>query len=197
MAFATTTEVRNHVLGDLLMVTGSFTDGGTEVDLTDHVTTVLACGGHATSITGTGVTINNGDLNGPIFTVDTFAAGVNDARNALQVGQTIYNAGGQRLGVVSALAATTVTIAAEVPANTNVVVDGAELYVMGEHHMPLGLLIEAAPNTTVVDQALVTVSHDTTNNLLIITAGSKLITGVNNAASVPTLDGRWWVLGKR
>tara|TARA_R110000824_G_scaffold6738_5_gene31124 strand:+ start:2679 stop:3263 length:585 start_codon:yes stop_codon:yes gene_type:complete len=194
MAHAVTTEIRNHVLGDLLMVTGSFTDGGTEISLADHVSTVLACGGHATSITGTGVVINNGDLNGPAFTVDTFAAGVEDARKVLQIGQTIYNAAGLRLGVISALGATTVTVAS---ASGAVVVDGQQLYVMGEHHASLGLLIEAAPNTTVNDLALVTVAHDTTNNLLIITAGSKLTTGINNAASVPTMDGRWWVLGKR
>ena len=196
MAFATTTEVRNHVLGDLLMVTGSFTDGGTEVDLTDHVSTVLACGGHATSITGTGVVINNGDLDGPAFTVDTFAAGVEDARLVFQIGQTIYNAAGARLGVISALGATTVTVSAATTTGA-LVADGEQLYVMGEHHAPIGLLIEAAPNTTVNDLALVTVAHDTTNNLLIITAGSKLNTGINNAAGVPTMDGRWWVLGKR
>ena len=194
MAYAVTTDTRTHTLGDLHMVSGTFTDGGTEIDLGNHLSNVLACGAFGTSVQATGVVINNGDLNGPAFTVDTFAAGLNDARKVLQIGQTIYNAGGQRLGVISALAATTVTIAAE---STAVVVDGAELYVMGAHHAALGLLIEAAPNTTVNDLALATASYDATNNLLIVTAGSKLTTGTNNASSVPTMDGQWWALGTR
>lgn len=183
-----------HVLGDLHLVTGTFTDGGTEIDLTNQLSNVFACGAHGTSIQATGVTINDGDLSGPAFTVDAAAAGINDCRFALQIGQTIYNAGGARLGIVSALAATTVTI--EV-VSTNAVVDGAELYVMGAHVMDLGILIEAAPNTHRHITSIATASYDATNNLLIVTAGSKKTGGTNNAASVPTLDGSWWALGQR
>ena len=77
MAYAVTTDTRVHVLGDLYMMTGTFTDGGTEVSYSDHLSTVLAAGGHLTSLVATGVLINNGAGYAPTataLTVDTVAA---------------------------------------------------------------------------------------------------------------------------
>ena len=62
MAFASTKEIRNHVLGDLLLVSGTFTNGGGDVggsiSLVDTVSEIIACGANAgsgTAGTGAGV----------------------------------------------------------------------------------------------------------------------------------------------
>jgi len=199
MAFAVTTEVRTHTLGDLRLVTGTFTDGGTEVELAGRLSSVIACGAHATSVQGTGVFIDNvaGEVAGETaLTVDAVAAGINDCRNALRLGQTIYNAAGVRSGVVTALAATTVTVADGI---VGAFADDEEIHIMGSVHMGRGTLIEGTPNNTARRTSLVTASHDATNNFLIICAGSgdAVETDSNNASSVPTMDGTWWALGER
>ena len=198
MAHAVTNDTRTHSLGDLHMVTGTFTDGGTEINMANRLSTVIACGAFGTSVQATGVKINNGSgepVGQTALTVDAAAAGVNDCRYALQIGQTIYNAAGSWVGIVSALGATTVTIEA---ASVAAYADDEEIYVMGSQHMDLGILVEGTPNTSKYDTSLATASYDAANNLLIVTAGSKG-TGksTNNASSVPTMDGRWWALGKR
>ena len=60
MAYGNTDDSRLHVLGDMVLITGTFTDGGTQYDFTDQLTEVFAAGGHLTSVTGTGVLIDNG-----------------------------------------------------------------------------------------------------------------------------------------
>ena len=62
MAFASTKETRNHVLGDLLLVSGTFTNGGGDtggsISLADTVSEIIACGANAgsgTAGTGAGV----------------------------------------------------------------------------------------------------------------------------------------------
>ena len=62
MANAVTTDTRTHTLGDLHMVTGTFTDGGKEVDYSNHLSTVLAAGGHMTSLISTDIDVNNGNI---------------------------------------------------------------------------------------------------------------------------------------
>ena len=103
MAASNTTDTRTHVMGDMLMLTGTFTDGGKEVSYGDTLSTVFAAGGHLTSITDTGVKVNAGnlDIGDTVLTVDTV-----DAEKHFAVGQTVYNPSGVRLGIISALTGT-------------------------------------------------------------------------------------------
>ena len=62
MAFASTIDERPHTLGNLLMVTGTFTNGGSDaggnIDLSGLLANIVACGanaGSSTSGTGAGV----------------------------------------------------------------------------------------------------------------------------------------------
>ena len=98
MAYASTTDPRIHTIGDMRMVTGTFTDGGTEVDFSPFLTTVFAAGGHLTSIVSTGIDVNNGNV-AATSTVLTVSAV--DARLHLAAGQTLYSAAGTRLGVIA------------------------------------------------------------------------------------------------
>ncbi len=59
MAFASTIDERPHTLGNLLMVTGTFTNGGSDaggnIDLSGLLANIVACGANAGSSTaGTG-----------------------------------------------------------------------------------------------------------------------------------------------
>ena len=110
MAAGNTVDTRVHVLGDLYMLTGTFTDGGTDVSYADHLSTVLAAGGFVTSLYDTGIKINEGDdiaVGETAMTVDTV-----DARLHFNIGETVYTSAGARVGAITALAATTVTIGA-------------------------------------------------------------------------------------
>ena len=55
MAFASTTDERPSVLGNLLLMTGTFTntggDTGGAINVADHMDTVVACGAYAGSAT--------------------------------------------------------------------------------------------------------------------------------------------------
>jgi hypothetical protein len=62
MAFASTIDERPHTLGNLLMVTGTFTNGGSDaggsIDLSGLLVNIVACGanaGSSTAGTGSGV----------------------------------------------------------------------------------------------------------------------------------------------
>ena len=62
MAFVSTIDERPHTLGNLLMVTGTFTNGGSDaggnIDLSGLLANIVACGanaGSSTSGTGAGV----------------------------------------------------------------------------------------------------------------------------------------------
>ena len=55
MAAGNTKDTRVHVMGDMTMITGTFTDGGIDVSYADQLSTVFAAGGHLTSITATPV----------------------------------------------------------------------------------------------------------------------------------------------
>lgn len=178
MAYANTQDHRVHILGDMVMITGTFTDGGTQVDLTDLLTEVFAAGGHLTSVTGTGVLINNGPgyiVGSTAMTVDTV-----DARAALTVGQTIYDVTtGGKLGVLTAIgSATSITVAG---GTETVLLNNAEIGVLGASKPSITL------KSTSVD-----VSVDETNNLVLFEVGKTSAT-----ATTSTADGRWWVLGKR
>ena len=177
MAYASTKDTRVHVMGDMVMITGTFTDGGTEVSYADQLSTVFAAGGHLTSLQSTGIDVNNGDI---IVGSTTLTVSAVDARLHLAAGQSLYNAAGNRLGVIASVdSGTQVTLAA--PGLTVAVADGDLYYVLGANK----------PSVTLISTS-VDVSIDETNKLVIFETGNRSATSVTAAE-----DGRWWILGKR
>ena len=176
MAAGNTSDTRVHVLGDLYMMTGTFTDGGTDVSYSDHLSSVLAAGGHVTSLYDTGIKINEGDdivVGETAMTVDTV-----DARLHFNIGETVYTSTGARVGVITALAATTVTIGAGAAvAMTN----NDNLYKLGPDQSAVTL-----------NDGSLAVSIDETNKYVVFGNGN-----LGNTSTAHTQDGRWWILGKR
>ena len=174
MAFAKTMDVSITTLGSLQLVTGSFTDGGKEVDYSEYLTTVYACGGHLTNLVSTGVLINTGGapLNPGSTTVD--------ARLHLAAGQTVYSPVGDREGVIASVDShIQVTLAA--PGTINPLNHTDALFVMGANK----------PSETLISTSL-DVSVDETNKLLIFESGNRSAT-----STVSVEDGKWWAIGTR
>jgi hypothetical protein len=177
MPYAVTTDARTHTLGNLQMVTGTFTDGGTEIDYSDHLSTVFAAGGHLTSLTVTPIDVDNGNI-AVGETVLTVSGA--DARLHLAAGQSLYNSSGNRLGVIASIgSATAVTLAA--PGLTVAVADADLYYVLGANK----------PSVTLISTS-VDVSIDETNTKIIFECGNRSATSTTSAE-----DGRWWILGLR
>ena len=139
---------------------------------------MVAAGGHATSHYATGVLINNGAGyaagEAGALTVDNI-----DVRLHFNIGETLYTAAGARLGTITAIGgATSVTVGGGLLA---AVVDNQPIHKHG--------VFNAAVATT--DDSL-DVSVDETNKYVVFGTGNM---GTTSTAS--TLDGRWWILGKR
>lgn len=186
MAAGNTTDIRTHVMGDMLMLTGTFTDGGKEVSFDNQLSTVFAAGGHFTSTVFSGVTINAGGheaVGQTVLTCDTTSV-AGDCRSCLNVGQTLYTDAGVRLGIVTAVTATVVTIDTALVAQLD---DNTELHVLGGTNMALKADAAVSSHTVTLD-----VSIDETNNLVIFSTGNE-----SSAANVSRMDGRWWILGQR
>jgi hypothetical protein len=183
MAFAASKDTRTHVMGDMLMVTGTFTDGGTEVSYADLLSTVFAAGAHLTSITDTGIKVNGGNTTATstVLTVDT-----KDARNLLRAGQTVYNSAGMKLGVIASVdSGTQITLAAP---GLSVDHDNNENYfVLGASQQ--SLTADAAVDLTNVSA---NASIDEQNKLVIFEMGAA-----SSALATSVGDGRWWILGQR
>ena len=178
MAAGNTTDTRTHVLGDLYMLTGTFTDGGTDVSYDGHLSSVLAAGGHLTSNFNTGVLINNG---GGYAVGETGALAVDtvDVRVHFNVGETLYNASGARLGTITAIGgATSVTV-------------GGGLLAAVANNDPIHKLGAFNPAVTLQNGTL-DVSVDETNKFVVFGLGNEGATSTANAH-----DGRWWILGRR
>lgn len=80
MAFASTIDTRPHYIGDLLMVTGTFTNGGSDtggsVDLSAYLSGIIGCGaiaGSSTAGTGAGVDGVFALINGSTLVVQSVA----------------------------------------------------------------------------------------------------------------------------
>ena len=117
------------------------------------------------------------------MTCDTTSV-AGDCRSCLNVGQTVYNGAGTRLGKVTAVTATVVTI------DTALLValaDDAELHVLGGSMMALKADTAISSHTITLDVAI-----DETNNLVIFSTGNA-----SSASNLSTMDGRWWILGTR
>lgn len=80
MAFASTIDNRPHVMGNMMMVTGTFTNGGSDVGgsiaLADVLATITACGavaGSTTAGSGAGVDGVFALINGTTLVVQSVA----------------------------------------------------------------------------------------------------------------------------
>ena len=178
MAAGNTLDIRTHVMGDMLMLTGTFTDGGTDVSYDGLLTTVFAAGGHVTSLYDTGVKVNQGPgvaLADPEITVDTV-----DPRLHFNAGETVYTSAGVRVGVIDSI-----------PTSTRVVLDaGAALATMANNDN----LYKLGPDQSAVtlNDGSLAVSIDETNNFVVFGNGN-----LGAASTAHTQDGRWWILGQR
>jgi len=192
MAATSTGDTRTHVMGDMLMITGTFSEGGTEFSYDGILSTVFAAGGHLTSTAPSGLLINNGSaeaIGQTVLTVDTGSV-AGDARSCVYVGQTLYNAFGTRLGKITAVTATAVTI--DTPL-VEAMADNDALHVLGASKM--SLLADAA--ITAQNNSL-DVSIDETNSLVIFDAGRNIDKEDSNNLTGVSLDrGRFWILGQR
>ena len=179
MAYATTVDTRSTALGDLVMFSGTFTDGGTEIDYSDMLSTVYACGGHLSNLVSTGILIDNNPVGYPVVgTATALTVGTVDARLHLAAGQTVYQ-GDLVAGVVTAVTnATTITIGG-----------GALTPLL--HNQPLQVMGANKPSVTLVSTSI-DVSVDETNKLVIFESGNR---AADSTASVE--DGRWWIIGER
>jgi len=176
MAAANTTDTRVHVMGDLYMMTGTFTDGGIDVYYGDHLTNILAAGGHITSLHSTGVVSNAAYAVGDTALV----AKTVDKRLVWNVGETLYGSTGIRLGVITALAADA----------TGITIGGGVLSPIAEDDVFYKLGPEQ-PSVTLIDGQL-NVSIDETNSYVVFSTGNITATGTGS-----NTDGRWWILGNR
>lgn len=178
MAAANTTDTRVHILGDLYMLSGTFTDGGIDVYYGDHVTSVVSAGGHYTSQYTTGLLINNG-AGYALGETGALAVDTVDCRLHFNVGETLYTAAGARLGTITAIgSATALTV-------------GGGLLAAVVDDQPLNKLGAFNPAITLADAQL-DVAVDETNKYVVIGQGNL---GATSTAS--TGDGRWWILGTR
>ena len=178
MAAGNTTDTRIHVMGDLYMMTGTFTDGGIDVPYGDHLSSVLAAGGFLTSNYNTAVLINN--LSGyaagetGALTVDGI-----DVRLHFSVGDTLYNASGARLGTITAIGS-----------DTSVTVGGGLLAAVANND-PLHKMGAFNPAVTLQNGTL-DVAIDETNKYVVFGLGNE-----GAASTASNHDGRWWILGQR
>ena len=176
MAAGNTTDIRTHVMGDMLMLTGTFTDGGTDVSFDGQLSTVFAAGGHLTSVTATPVLAAEAEAaaaGSTELTVDTI-----DARLHFNIGDTVYHTDGRRYGVITALTDTAITF-------------GGGLLVAVVNNDVLCRLGARKAGVTLLQNAI-EVSIDETNQFVVFEAGSQTATQTANTA-----DGRWWILGQR
>ena len=178
MAADSTLDIRTHVMGDMLMLTGTFTDGGTDISFDGLLTTVFAAGGHVTSLYDTGVKVNHGPgvaLADPDVTVDTV-----DPRLHFNVGETIYTSAGVRVGEIETI-----------PTSTRITILGEGALATMTNNDNLFKLGPDQSAVTLNDGSLA-VSIDETNNFVVFGNGN-----LGAASSAHTQDGRWWILGQR
>jgi len=181
MAAGNTLNTRTHVLGDMLMMEGTFTDGGLDVHYGDTLRNVVAAGGHVTTLYDTGI-IADGEkaVADTTFTVKTV-----DHRLHFNVGESVYaSADGDaatavRVGVITAMAANATGMVLD--SVLSVVADDATLFKLGPDQSAVTL-----------NDGSLTVSVDETNNYVVFGNGN-----LGAASTAHIQDGRWWILGLR
>tara|TARA_R100001230_G_C5686940_1_gene196910 strand:+ start:1018 stop:1551 length:534 start_codon:yes stop_codon:yes gene_type:complete len=177
MAAGNTLDIRTHVMGDMLMLTGTFTDGGKDVSYDGLLTTVFAAGGHVTSIHNTGVLVDNGSgVNAGEASIDVDTV---DARLAFNEGDTVYKSTGAIIGTCAAVTNVRITIE-EIDGTAVALTNNEALYKHGPYQVGVTL-----------NDTNLAVSIDETNLKVVFGNGTL---GANAAS---TQDGRWWILGQR
>jgi hypothetical protein len=177
---AATIDTRTHVIGDMLMITGTFDTSGGSVPYDGLLGEVYAAGGHLEdTIFNTGVRINNGGgyaAGTTTITVDTV-----DARLYFNKGEDIYTASGKtRLGTISrVISATSIALAS--PGLTQSVDDNEKLYKFGPQQ-----------GSVTLQNGDFHVGIDTTAKRVQFTHGNASAT-----ATEAEYTGRFWILGSR
>ena len=175
-----TIDTRTHVMGDMLMITGTFDNEGGSVPYDGLLGTVFAASGHLEdTIFNTGARINNGG---------GYAAGTNnitvdtvDARLYFNKGEDIYDlATGKRLATISRVANAT-TILLESPGLTQAVLDSDKLAKFGPHQ-----------GSVTLENGDFHVGIDTVAKRVQFTHGNAGAT-----SDEANYKGRFWILGSR
>ena len=176
MVAGNTRDIREHVMGDMLMVVGTFTDGGTDVYYGDTLSEVFAAGGHVTSLHSTLVQTTGVVALGTTtaITVDTA-----DVRLHYNVGETVYKSDGTRVGVITAIGS-----------GTSVTIGGGTLVALANNDV----LHKLGPyqGAITLNSGVLAVSVDETNKYVVFGNGN-----LGATSTAHTQDGRWWILGKR
>ena len=178
MAAGNTEDTRIHVLGDMVMLTGTFTDGGTNIYFGDTLDTVFAAGGHYTHLTDIATEINNGGGYAAGTTTALTVDGT-DPRLFFNVGETAYTSAGERIGDITAIGS-----------GTSITFGGGTLVTLADDDN-LFKLGATTPAITLTNDNL-DVAIDETNKYVVINTGN-----FGNTSSAAAQDGRWWILGKR
>ena len=176
----TTIDTRTHVLGDLLMITGTFsnlptTSGSESVSYDGLLGTVFRAGGHLTSTFTTGIVTNGavtaGDANITVQSVD--------ARLFFNEGEDVY-AGNQFVG----------TVGAPGLSSTNIPIIGGAKVAVGNGEK----ILKFGPKTgsVTLTSGDFRVNIDETNKRIVFTHGN---TGATETTH--TNSGRYWILGSR
>ena len=174
-----TIDTRTHVIGDMLMITGTFDDAGGSVPYDGLLGTVFAAGGHLEDTTfDTTVDIDGaGDTTAGStdITVKT-----TDARLYFNKGEDIYATGNVRLGTIDRVVnATLIRLAS--PGLTQDVVDGQKVLKFGPKQ-----------GSVTLENGDFHVGIDTVAKRVQFTHGNSSATETS-----ANYKGRFWILGSR
>jgi hypothetical protein len=183
---SSTENIRKHIIGDMVMITGTFTNGGTDIFYGDHLSSVFACGGHYTTSFSTGVQVDNGS-GYALGHTGAMTVKTTDARLMWNIGDTLYsdedgNGFGARIGIITAIGGA-----------TSITCGGGLLRAVTDDEF----FFQASPfnrSITLTDTQL-NVTVDEVNEYLIIDVGNYGATGTSSGGAGD--EGRWWALGKR
>jgi len=184
---AITQEVRPHVLGDLVLLTGTFTAGDTDISFGDHLSTAIAAGANPTTIVNTLVKINAGTLTkgATTLTVDT-----TDAETMLYAGQRIYVETGSPTTPTTAMAtavidnvASATSVVLQAPGLSQAIQTNDNIHTNSGFHF----------TATTVRIGEINTGIDNVNKVLSINCGAAAATAVVTVGT----GGTWWILGQR
>jgi hypothetical protein len=184
---ATTEDTRRHVLGDMVLLTGTFTAGDTDIGFGEHLSKAFAAGANPTTIVDTTVKINAGTLTkgATTITVDT-----TDAETILYAGQRIYVEAGTPTTPTTAMAtavidnvASATSVVLQAPGLSQAILTNDNIHVNSGFHF----------TATTVRVGEINTGIDNVNKVLSINCGAAAATGVKTVAT----GGTWWILGQR
>ena len=188
MAATIEQDVRVTTLGNLRLVTGTFTEGGLEIDYSDYLSDVVAAGANFTSVTQTAVLVNMGSglaPGGTSITVD----GIN-AHEVFTKEMTVYDGLGRKVGVISSINGAGTVITLKSPGALVAVGDNKNLAVWGACPSVHDFSASTDMNANVVAH----VSINETRQVLHISSGRG---GTQINLTAGDRNGKWWALGHR